>query len=578
MRTIYRGLMSEQYPDLLLTPDALPSINVRVASSRLRPSRASFLPGRTKPAEEDAVFTLGVFARWDGSELWKVEKDLMSLPMLDRQLRKGSDCLVKLPERGLFSGHAPARIDARRAALDQYFESVMETPFTQQLALVVCQFLSTDAIDPDADEPASSVNTTTASNMSAIGSDSRPRKEGYLTKRGKNFGGWKARFFCLDGPVLRYYESPGGAHLGVIKLQNAQIGKQTHHQSSPSPSRRGGGDDLDNQYRHAFLILEPKKKDSTSLVRHVLCAESDAERDDWVTALLHYVEEKNAEDDQSSPTVASSGSAPDSRNGSGSKAVPKEREGSDGDAATSLRGVSYEDTVQAEIPRDVPIFNRRQDTPSPPVPSMKASQASMPNISQYHGTKTISRPTNGAVIHNAGAWGNKPAPLNLAEKKDKETKKRSIWGFKGRSASDSNVSGHIRDALQQQQSVEVMRPVRAVFGAPLTEAAEHCGPLGVDVYLPAVVYRCIEYLDAKQASSEEGIFRLSGSNLLIKSLRERFNTEGDVNLVESDQYYDVHAVASLLKLYLRELPATVLTRELHLDFLHVIGKHSDSLN
>ena len=32
-------------------------------------------------------------------------------------------------------------------------------------------------------------------------------KEGYLTKRGKNFGGWKTRFFVLQGPQLEYYES-----------------------------------------------------------------------------------------------------------------------------------------------------------------------------------------------------------------------------------------------------------------------------------------------------------------------------------------------------------------------------------
>lgn len=32
-------------------------------------------------------------------------------------------------------------------------------------------------------------------------------KEGYLTKRGKNFGGWKTRYFVLQGPTLEYYES-----------------------------------------------------------------------------------------------------------------------------------------------------------------------------------------------------------------------------------------------------------------------------------------------------------------------------------------------------------------------------------
>lgn len=37
-------------------------------------------------------------------------------------------------------------------------------------------------------------------------------KEGYLTKRGKNFGGWKSRYFVLQGPVLEYYESVSILH------------------------------------------------------------------------------------------------------------------------------------------------------------------------------------------------------------------------------------------------------------------------------------------------------------------------------------------------------------------------------
>jgi RalA-binding protein 1 len=44
-----------------------------------------------------------------------------------------------------------------------------------------------------------------------------------------------------------------------------------------------------------------------------------------------------------------------------------------------------------------------------------------------------------------------------------------------------------------------------------------------------------------------------------------------VDLVNSRDYYDIHAVAGLLKLYLRELPITVLTRERHVEFLHIVG-------
>lgn len=44
-----------------------------------------------------------------------------------------------------------------------------------------------------------------------------------------------------------------------------------------------------------------------------------------------------------------------------------------------------------------------------------------------------------------------------------------------------------------------------------------------------------------------------------------------MNLLAAKEEYDVHAIAGLLKLWLRELPTTVLTREHRADFLHVIG-------
>lgn len=178
--------------------------------------------------------------------------------------------------------------------------------------------------------------------------------------------------------------------------------------------------------------------------------------------------------------------------------------------------------------------------------------------------RLISRPTNGTVIQDLEAWGNK------AKTSTKE-KKRSIWGFRSRSSFDlanhasGDTSGH---------NAERTGPVRPVFGIPLAEAVQDCGLPGIDAGLPAVVYRCIEYLHAKEAALEEGIFRLSGSNVVIKALKERFNTEGDVDFVSGDQYYDIHAVASLFKQYLRELPTTVLTRELHLDFLRVLGMYT----
>ncbi|KAI9835493.1 MAG: hypothetical protein M1837_003777 [Sclerophora amabilis] len=569
--TVYRGFVSEQFPDLLLPPNALPSVQVKVSSSRLKPSRASIVFAKSKPLDEEAVFTLGVFARADGRELWRLEKDIMSLPHLDLTLKRFSKFSVKIPDRGLFSGHAPAKVDARRTAVDHYFDAVMNTPMDERSALVLCQYLSTDAIEPSGEDSPPTIENPTPGTSFFISSDAQSKMEGYLTKRGKNFGGWKARFFSLDGPILNYYDAPGGHLLGAIKLQQSKIGKQSSRIANNSPSR-GDVDDSDNQYRHAFLILEPKKKDSNSLVRHILCAESDVERDEWVSALLQHVEYHASEEDKvgaARTAVKSEGLTPmQSRKKTPVSAKSQnngDRSPSFGEDMDKLRAVSYEDTVEGEAPRCTSMqSSRRNETPSPPT----LAHGSTAQIAQSHTSKFISGPTNGVRIEDAGSWGNKPM---MADKK--EQKKRGIWGFRGRGSSDSILHTQTTSGPETNQShqhdVERTSVARAVFGAPLAEAAEFSRPVGVDVHLPAVVYRCIEYLDAKGATDEEGLFRLSGSNVVIKSLRERFNTEGDVNFLAGEQYYDVHAVASLLKLYLRELPSTVLTRELHLDFLHV---------
>ncbi|KAI9655193.1 MAG: hypothetical protein M1829_000689 [Trizodia sp. TS-e1964] len=564
--TIYQGFVSDEYPNLLLPPNALPSIDVKVCSSRLKPSRASFIAGMS---DTPPVFTLGIFSRSNRRELWRVEKDVMSLPSLDHSLRMSSNFTGRLPEGSIFTGHAPVRVDARRVALDQYFDAILNTQLDDKAGLVVCQYLSSDALEPHADDIPLMADAKVNEGQSNAGSKVTGKKEGYLTKRGKNFGGWKARFFQMDGPILRYYDSPGGAHLGTIKLLNSQIGKQS--QSSHSPAREETNDDNDNQYRHAFLILEPKKKDSSSLVRHVLCAESDVERDEWVEALLQYVHHLSSDDEPQHQKKGSAGKiaglqAKIKMGGLGKKSS-REKNGAeeeedsstlmglsyeDDNDSPTLLGLSYEDTLQAETPSRV-----SQNTPSPPA---NASTFVNHLSAAPQSTKQISGPTNAVPIQDAGLWGNRS---NSDEKI--KSKKRSIWGFgyKGRTSSDSPGPG-------QTDSTYGGAPPRAVFGAPLAEVAMFARPVGINVFLPAVVYRCIEYLDAKDAASEEGLFRLSGSNVVIKGLRERFNTEGDVNFLAEDHYFDVHAVASLLKMYLRELPSTVLTRDLHLDFLKVL--------
>ena len=73
----------------------------------------------------------------------------------------------------------------------------------------------------------------------------------------------------------------GGAHLGSITVTGAQIGRQQRTERAP------GADD-EKEYRHAFLIVEAKKGPGGNHPRHVLCAESDEDRDSWVEMLVRY--------------------------------------------------------------------------------------------------------------------------------------------------------------------------------------------------------------------------------------------------------------------------------------------------
>jgi len=572
-RGVYKGFVSDSYPELLLPPNALPSILVKVISSRLKPSRHSLV---IRGSDEEPVFTLGISARSDRQGLWQVEKPILSLQQLDQQLRQSAGFNVKLPDRSLFSGHAPARIDARRIALEHYFETLLDTSVDEKAALTLCRYLSTQVSAPTSEEVNGVAPTLHPDSPVTQGADGRFLKQGYLTKRGKNFGGWKARFFVLDEPVLKYYETPGGSLLGTIKLSNSQIGKQSQTKSSDSPSRNG--EDGEGQYRHAFLIREPKRKDLNSFMDHILCAESDTERDSWVAALLCYVDSPGLLDGRLRPSLSNNDS------GSGRAIRPSKKTSIKDDMITgdspssenfdTLQAVPYEATQQAEAPhvRITPDF-RPNESPSPTTsgsqPSIRAQSA------QSAQSKAISAPSNGARIEDVGAWGNKPPAISVGN--PKEHKKRGIWGFRDKNPSDvgTNQPNETNLSLPQQQYQEQITNVKAAFGAPLAEAVDYCPPHGIDVCLPAVVYRCLEYLEANDAAGEEGIFRMSGSNIVIKGLRGRFNAEGDIDLLAADeQYFDVHAVASLLKQYLRELPQPVLTRELHLQFISVLGKQN----
>lgn len=104
----------------------------------------------------------------------------------------------------------------------------------------------------------------------------------------------------------------------------------------------------------------------------------------------------------------------------------------------------------------------------------------------------------------------------------------------------------------------------AIFGQSLEETMAYEHKLGRK--LPYLMEECVNFL-TNNGLDVEGIFRLPGRNLLIKELKERFDSAERV--VFDSEEVDVHTVASLLKLYLRELPQSVIPADYYQKFMNI---------
>lgn len=448
-----------------------------------------------------------------------------------------------------------------------------------------------------------------------------------------------------------------------------------------SPSAQ---DDSNSVYRHAFLIVEQKRVGSTHSVRHILCANSDDDRDTWVHALLQNISivedeallQKKRKNEKprklSKGEIRAISATPISHlkmdhagNADMEKltSVPVHDDSNIGMAVSSSSGIggysrptpsiSSESTNDSTtmISSSLPSNNNHNNispatwssyeagrtsldqrnngnsngntlqTPRPPImrrssmgnlisnneqQQQNEDQLNFHNYRRAVSPTIISRTPNEAPAMENSSSSSSSEPAAAEKKARNKAHRMTFWGKKmlfnnsedqeqqaqqregqprpsqssSATTSSSNTAGlrgflsrssHEQSDRQKNKydDVPVPKPTKQVFGVSLEEAVR-ISRVSEGYELPAVVYRCIEYLDAMDAVLEEGLYRLSGSNSTMKALRERFNQEGDVNLLAAKEEYDVHVVAGLLKMWLRELPTSVLTREHRMDFLHVI--------
>ncbi|XP_056146517.1 rho GTPase-activating protein 24 [Lampris incognitus] len=101
-----------------------------------------------------------------------------------------------------------------------------------------------------------------------------------------------------------------------------------------------------------------------------------------------------------------------------------------------------------------------------------------------------------------------------------------------------------------------------IFGQKLEETVRYERRFG-NKLAPMLVEQCVDFI-RQWGLQEEGLFRLPGQANLVKELQDAFDCGEKPSF---DCNTDVHTVASLLKLYLRELPEPVIPFSQYEEFL-----------
>lgn len=92
--------------------------------------------------------------------------------------------------------------------------------------------------------------------------------------------------------------------------------------------------------------------------------------------------------------------------------------------------------------------------------------------------------------------------------------------------------------------------------------------------MPYVVHRCTEVIE-RYATNAAGIYRKNGSPSDVQRLRGLFNADSENEVLISDNMVageNIHVISSALKLFFRELPDPLLTRQLYEGFQQAAGE------
>ncbi|KAH3679620.1 hypothetical protein WICMUC_000852 [Wickerhamomyces mucosus] len=333
-------------------------------------------------------------------------------------------------------------------------------------------------------------------------------KEGWLLRRTKGLGNnWKARYCQIDGPFMNVFEDPGSTLVESLKLSGSQIGKQ--------PDNAKQLDDK-NAYRHAFAIIETKKSSKSS--KHIFCCETDTNRDEWINVLLQF---------------------------------------SDGSTSSNASIYSKGDTSISSQTILEPLDSPRSAIPSPRYATDPSKLDDEYDEVEEALIKDKEKETKKLKMRSFFPFSKKQFQEEMENFKQQQQKELE---------EQSQSSSNIEKSLYEMNLTHISPNPIAIFQNELNEVINlsHNQLFGREV--PSIIYRCLKYLIDLKAFHEEGIFRLNGSSAMIKQLRDQFDKFYDVDFEKLIPKPDINTIAGLLKLWFRELPTTILTKEYQQTF------------
>lgn len=399
----------------------------------------------------------------EGENVWWIAKSFQQIKKLEAIVRPYCMTLgvplPPFPDRHLYTNQTPENVDQRNDMFQAFLGQIHKLgaakvqtgkTLSVQARQMVGKFFLSDTVDLAAPKPL----------------------KGYLLRRSR-FGGWKTRFFVINGSFLNVYERIESPPVDMIKLRGAKV-------IFVEPPFIGTTDE-----RFAFEIIDQHKK------RLLFCADTPEHREAWVHALAEVA---------AGPLTKST-------------IIPTPLPFTLSKGPLAL--LNYQPTIQT--------LSQELEWRRPSAGDSSAVSSTSDDTDEYSLISSSSPVRKGSF----------QAPVNF---------KTPV----------QPLNTHWRSSAGKYDS---SRP-RRVFGASLETTVKVAAREYHGANLPAILVRCLEVLSTEEALSEEGLFRINGSQSAIDRVESTFEEKGDYDLVAAHE--DIHVVATLLKRYLRSLPDSFL--------------------